>query len=68
MLAQARIHPDACHWQTAHKNELDNPDTKKNIKWLPSDFRPPPEAIILLLMIYRYKSSAEGHIVQTEAH
>ena len=66
-LAQARQYPDAKQWETAHNTELNNLDAHHSIEWLPSEFQPPPKSVIPLMMIYRYKRSAEGNILQRKA-
>ena len=66
-LTQARQYPDAKQWDISHNAELDNLDAHHSIEWLPSHFQPPHQSIITLMMIYRYKRSAEGHIIQRKA-
>eukprot|EP00178_Gracilaria_changii_P023027 TRINITY_DN68_c0_g1_i13.p1 TRINITY_DN68_c0_g1~~TRINITY_DN68_c0_g1_i13.p1 ORF type:complete len:1094 (-),score=78.92 TRINITY_DN68_c0_g1_i13:769-4050(-) len=66
-LQQARHYPDAPNWKKAHDDELENLDQHDSIQWLPRDFVPPKEAVIPLMMLYRYKRSADGTILQRKA-
>ena len=59
-LRQARKYPDADKWKQAHDAELQNLDQYDSIKWLPRDFEPPTEAIIPLMMLYKYKHTEDG--------
>ena len=66
-LTQARHYPDAKKWQQAHDTELQNLDHHNSIEWLPQNFHPPRNAVIPLMMLYRYKRAEDGTILQRKA-